>query len=410
VSSAITTAGHPDLEQFQVGAIPDAEWDRWQRLALLAAAGGALVFAVAGALLYFTGGIHAPRQFYLSYLVGYLYWLGVALGSLVFLMMQYLTGGAWGMLMRRIFGAAAGTLVPLTVLFLPLLAGTWSLYAWADPAKVAASEELQHKALYLNVPFYFVRVVLYFAVWLTMTYFLRRWGRVPAGGGRGPASTLSGPGMVLFGLTITFASIDWVMSLEPNWYSTIYPVMFAVSQMLTGYAFALAALLLLALRPPMSDVIKPVYLRDFGSFLLAFVLFWAYMSFSQFLLIWVGNLPEEIPWYLRRSREGWQYVVIVIAIFHFAVPFLLLLLRDIKENGRRLATVALALLAMRFLDFFWWVEPAFVHEGEYFYWLLDLSAWVAVGGVCVWWFLGQARQRPLLPLNDPYLAEALSHE
>jgi hypothetical protein len=167
---------------------------------------------------------------------------------------------------------------------------------------------------------------------------------------------------------------------------------------------------LLADRPPFAGSIHPAHMRDFGSLLLAFVMFWAYMAFSQFLLIWVGNLPEEIPWYLRRSRAGWQYVIIFIAIFHFAVPFLLLLLRDIKEHRHRLLAVAIGLLVMRFLDMFWWIEPAFNHEGKYFYWLLDIAAWVGVGGLSVWWFLGQLRSRPLLPFKDPNLAEALKDE
>jgi FtsH-binding integral membrane protein len=200
------------------------------------------------------------------------------------------------------------------------------------------------------------------------------------------------------------------MSLEPAWYSTIYPVMFAVGQLLNGYAFALAVFLLLSDRPPFAGNIHPAHMRDFGSLLLAFVMFWAYMAFSQFLLIWVGNLPEETPWYLRRSREGWQYVIIFIAIFHFAVPFLLLLLRDIKEHRHRLLAVAAGLLVMRFIDIFWWIEPALNHEGEYFYWLLDVAAWVGVGGLFVWWFLGQLQSRTLLPLKDPNLAEALKDE
>jgi hypothetical protein len=151
-------------------------------------------------------------------------------------------------------------------------------------------------------------------------------------------------------------------------------------------------------------------MRDFGSLLLAFVMFWAYMSFSQFLLIWVGNLPEENPWYLLRSRGGWQYVISFVALFHFAVPFLLLLLRDIKEHRRRLLAVGAGLMIMRFIDLFWWIEPSLKHEGAYFFWLLDLAAWVSVGGLCVWWFAGQLRNRTLLPLKDPYLAEALHHE
>jgi hypothetical protein len=197
------------------------------------------------------------------------------------------------------------------------------------------------------------------------------------------------------------------MSLEPHWTSTMYPVMFAVGQLLTGFTFALTVLLLLAQGPPLSELLAPRHLRDLGSLLLAFVMFWAYIAFSQFMLIWVGNLQEEIPWYLRRLRGGWEWLALAIVLFHFVLPFLLLLSSDVKTNRRSLAKVAIALLVMRFLDVFWWIEPAYPHEGQYFFWLLDLAATLALGGVCAWWFLRQLRQRPLLPLHDPDLAEAL---
>jgi FtsH-binding integral membrane protein len=177
-----------------------------------------------------------------------------------------------------------------------------------------------------------------------------------------------------------------------------------------GDGFALAVFLLLADRPPLAGSVHPAHLRDMGSLLLAFVMFWAYMSFSQFLLIWVGNLPEEIPWYVLRSRDGWQFVVIFIALFHFAVPFMLLLMRDIKEHRKRLLAVAAGLLIMRFIDLFWWIEPSLENRHDYFFWLLDIAAWAAVGGVCVWWFIGQLQSRPLLPFKDPNLAEALRGE
>jgi hypothetical protein len=224
---------------------------------------------------------------------------------------------------------------------------------------------------------------------------------------------LSAPGLILYGLTITFASIDWVMSLEPNWFSTIYPVLFAVGQALQGMAFAVAMLVLLATRPPLSGVIRPAHRRDLGNLLLMFVMFWAYLSFSQLLLIWAENLPEEIPWYLRRLRDGWQWVALLLILFQFGLPFLLLLSRDVKENPRGLAAVAVLVLGMRFLDVFWWVEAAFA-GGMSFYWLLDVAALVGLGGIWVWWFLGQLKQRPLLPLHDPYLPEylpeAIRHE
>jgi hypothetical protein len=394
------------------GEVTTAEWGRARRLALYAAGGGLAAFALLALLLWATHGIEAPKQFFVSYLVGYSYWLGSALGGLVFLMLQYVTGGAWGLLLRRILEASASVVLPLAVLFVPILLGLPFVYEYGQWMPIHTEPKLHQKALWLSAPAVTIKAILFFACWIGMAYLFRRWSRRQDEGASvlERCEALGAPGIVVYALTITFASIDWVMSLEPAWYSTIFPVMFAVGQLLNGYAFALAVFLLLADRPPFAGSIHPAHMRDFGSLLLAFVMFWAYMAFSQFLLIWVGNLPEETPWYLRRSREGWQYVIIFIAVFHFAVPFLLLLLRDIKEHRHRLLAVAAGLLVMRFLDMFWWIEPAFNHEGEYFYWLLDVAAWVGVGGLFMWWFLGQLQSRPLLPLHDPNLAEALKDE
>jgi hypothetical protein len=408
VSTALQPAAHPD-------------WDRLQRTALLAAAGGVVAFVLVGLIRYFVAGLHSPVQFFLSYLVAFNFWLSIPLGCLVLLMLQYLTGGAWGVLLRRVLESGTRTLFLVPLLFVPLLPGLFlggsSLYLWARPLEQVAQgdalEELRGKAVYLDVPFFLARAAVYFACWLLLGYLLLRWsaeepaGEVPRTYRLLPR--VSGPGLVVYGLTITFASVDWVMSLEPFWYSTIYPVIYAVGQVLAGFAFAVGVVILLARRGPLAGVVRPEHLRDLGSLLLAFVLFWAYMSFSQFLLIWVGNLPEEIPWYLRRSRGGWQWVVIALALLHFALPFLLLLFRGIKENPEALAILALGLLGVRLLDVFWWIEPAYPHD-EAFFWLLDLAAVTAVGGLWVWMFLDQLRRRPLLPADAAAYLEAPRHE
>jgi hypothetical protein len=324
-------------------------------------------------------------------------------------------------LLRRVLESGTSTLLLLAFLFLPLLAGLFlghnSLYVWARPPEVLSAvlqEELHAKADYLNVPFFILRTVAYFACWLLLAYFLNRWSaareRTDTPRLRLLPGRLSGPGLIAYALTITFASVDWVMSLEPAWYSTIYPVLYAVGQILTAFAFAVCVVIFLALRGPLEGVVRREHLRDLGGLLLAFILFWAYMQLSQFLLIWIGNLPEEIPWYLRRTRGGWQWVALLLVLFHFALPFLLLLFRDVKENGRRLAAVAGGLFVLRFLDVLWWIEPAYPHEGQYLYWLLDIAAVVAVGGVWLWWFLAQLRSRPLLPAYERYGREEGSHE
>ncbi len=391
--------------------VSQSEWDQVQRRALTAAAAGGIVFVVAGVLLAVLGGVKGPMQFFLSYLVAYNFWFGIALGSLVILMLQYVTGGAWGFAIRRILESGTRTLVLLAVLFIPILVGLHWLYEWAQPDHVAASEDLQHKSPYLNVPFFIIRTLFYFAIWIIFMFFLNRWSAqwdtdAPHGSPR-RFRMVSAPGLVLYGATITFASIDWVMSLEPDWYSTIYPVLFAVGQILGAFAFTNIVIVLLATRRPIIDVVSPGLLRDLGNLMLAFVMFWAYLGISQFLLIWIANLPEEIPWYLRRTRGGWQYIALVLIVAQFAVPFVLLLSRDIKENRRTLMLVAGLILVMRFLDLFWWIEPAYPHEGQYFFWLLDVGAVVGLGGLWLWWFVRQLQQRPLLPARGPYLAETM---
>lgn len=396
------------------------DWDRARRQALAAAAAGLGVFLVLGLVLYLAGGIGGAAQLFLSYLVAYNFWVGITLGCLVLLMLQHLTGGAWGLVLRRVLESGARTIGLAALLFLPLVLtpflGQASPFLWADPEAVKQHHELQHKIGYFHPLFYLLRTAVFFGVWALLAYRLTGWSADQDREGEPSLEhhrrfrVLSGPGLALYGLCVTFASIDWVMSLEPTWFSTIFPVLFAVGQVLTGFAFAVVVLLFLARKPPLAGVIGPAHRRDLGNLLLAFVMLWAYMSISQYLLIWSGNLPEEIPWYLRRTRGGWQGVAVVLAVLHFALPFLLLLSRDVKQNPLTLARVAAGLLVLRFLDVFWWIEPSAPHPGQYLFWLLDLAALVGVGGVWVWWFIGQLQQRPLLPVRDPYLPEALAHE
>lgn len=386
------------------------DWGRIERTALVAAAAGAVCFAV----LAFTplAGPHPLTQAAVSYSVAFHFWLAVPLGCLVVLMIHYLTGGAWGVLLRPVLEASARTLGLLAVLFLPLAGalflGASSPYPWARPLEYVARgevlEELREKTWLLNPPFVLARAAIYFAVWLALAYFLRAWAKRwragdAAAGGRLPA--LSGPGLVLYAVTVTFAAIDWVMSLEPFWTSTMYPPLYAIGQVTAGFAFATAAAVLLSKYPPLAGRVTPKHLRDLGGLLLTFVMLWAYLAFSQFLLVWAGNLPDETPYYLKRMRGGWEWVGIALIALHFAVPFLLLLFRDVKDNGAALLAVALGVLVMRFVDAVWWVEPAFPHEGAAPYWLLDVSAFVALGGVWVWGFAAGLRRASLEPVHGP---------
>jgi hypothetical protein len=387
-----------------VTAADKPEWDHLQQRALVVGAAGLIVCA---AVAFFH-----PAALARSYLVAYNFWLGIGLGSLAIVMIYHLTGGGWGLVVRRLLESATRTLPLLALLFVPLLLGLHRLYSWTNPEQMVGDAVLEHKAIYLNIPFFFVRAVVYFAVWITLAFFVNRWSRqqdeVSDAGLPRRFQLLSGHGLVLYGLTITFASVDWVMSLEPHWFSTIFAVVFGTGQVLGAFAFAIAALTLLASRPPLRDIVSAAHLQDLGSLLLAFVMVWSYVSFSQFLLIWSGNLPDEISWYLPRFQGGWQWLGVGLVLCQFALPFLLLLSRDIKRNPRALAAIAVFTLVMRFIDLLWEIVPAFPPSDLVGHWLDIAGAVVAaigVGGVWLAVFLWQLKKLPLVPLHDPVLAE-----
>ena len=386
------------------GQAPLPELQRFQQRAL--------VVGVVGLGVCVAGAFFSPAQFFRSYLLAYLFWLSVALGCLAIVMVHYLSGGAWGIVIRRLLESGTRTLPLMALLFLPLAFGLHDLYLWARPAVVANDEVLQHKSLYLNVPFFLLRAVCYFAAWIGVAYFLNKWSSAqdqafdPRLEQR--LRQLSGPGLVLYTLAVTFAAIDWLMSLEPHWYSTIYGAMFMVGQGLAALAFAIAVLVLLADRQPLADVLSPAHFHDLGNLLLAFVMLWAYMAFAQYLLIWSGNLPEENVWYVHRLAGGWRGIGLGLILFHFALPFLLLLSRDLKRRARLLALVAAAVLCMRFVDIFWLIVPAFHPTGVWVHWM-DVVAPIGLGGLWLATFVWQLKGRPLLPLYDPALQEAREH-
>jgi hypothetical protein len=372
----------------------------------------ALVVGVVGLALCLLGSLLNSEQFFRSYLLAYLFWISIALGCFALVMLHHLVGGAWGFIIQRLLESGTRTLPLMAVLFVPFLFGLHDLYIWARPEEIAHDEILQHKSLYLNIPFFLLRTALYFAAWLGVAYWLNKWSREQDRTAE-PSLTrrlqlVSGPGLVLYVLTVTFASIDWVMSLEPHWFSTIYGILFVVGQALTTLAFAITVVALLADHEPLSQVLTPAHFHDLGNLLLAFVMLWAYMAFSQYLIIWSGNLAEEIPWYLHRRAGGWQWLGLFLILFHFVVPFLLLLSRGTKRRLRMLSTVAAAIILMRLVDLFWLVAPAFHQAGLRIHWM-DVVAPIGVGGLWLAVFVWQLKGRPLLPLHDPRLPEVLDH-
>jgi len=373
---------------------------------------GAVLFAVL-----VVGFLTNRAQFFHSYLFAFTFWLGITVGSLALLMLQHLTSGGWGLVIRRVLEAATRTLPLMLVLFLPILAGMHWLYPWTHPEVMAKSPALIEKArLYLNTQFFVVRALIYFAIWLLLAYFLNRWSLLQDRTGERRFTKrmrmLSGIGMVIVIFTVTFTAIDWFMSLDPEWSSTIYGFIYVASWSLSALAFVIAALATLTKYEPLKTVVAPLHFHDLGKLLLALVMLWAYFAFSQFLIIWSGNLPEEIRWYLPRTRGAWGVIAIAVVILHFAFPFLFLLSRSLKRDPHKLVLVAGLILVMRLLDLFWMITPNFTGAAFHVSWM-DIVAPLAIGGLWLAFFGWQLGKRALIPVNDPQfevvLQQAQSH-
>ncbi len=368
---------------------------------------GAVALAVS-----LVGAFFALDSFLRAWVWSYTFFVGLTAGCLALAMLQFLTGGAWGVVIRRICEAAARTLPLLVVLFVPVALGIPHIYKWSDAAAVKADHLLEHKQLYLNVPFFLVRSFLYFAGWGLCAWLINRWSREqdetasPLAQRR--LEKLSGGGLVFYGFSVTFMAIDWVLSINPHWYSTMFGLLFIAGQGLSALAFVITLLILLSARPPLSGIVTPSHLHDLGKLLLTFVMLWAYLAFSQFLIIWSGNLPNEITFYMARLSGGWQVVALLLVFAHFALPFALLLSRDLKRDYRLLRWVALLILAMRLVDLYWLVTPDF-SRGRFFLSWLDIVVPIALGGLWLAWFAWQLPRRPLLPVHDPHIEEALEH-
>jgi hypothetical protein len=370
-----------------------------------------LVGGGVGAAVCALGAFIDPAQFFRSYLTAYLLPLSVTLGALALGMVHQISGGAWGDVIRRPLGAATRTLPLLTVLFVPIVAGMAYLYPWTDAAAVARDPALQWKQPYLNIPFFLVRAALYFAAWNAVVFFLNKWSLQQDAAGDPQSDRqmqLACGGLLVYGLTVTFAAFDWVMSIEPHWFSTIFGVLIIGGQGLSAMAFAIVALNWLTRRPPLDALVTANHFHDLGNLLLAFTMLWAYFGFSQYLIIWSGNLPEETEWYIHRSAHGWQFVALALVAFHFAMPFVLLLLRTVKRQGHTLARIAAAILVMRYVDLYWLTAPAFHAEGIYLHWL-DILLPASLSALWLGVFVYQLRSRALLPLHDPDFDEAVGH-
>jgi len=384
---------------------------RAQRSAMLAGAFALLLCALFG-----VRNPEAAQQSFQSYLFSYVFWFSIPLGCMAILMMHHLTGGWWGYPIRRLLEAGTRTCLVMAVLFIPILFGIKKLYPWTQWAVDKPTDPSLHfKAMYLTENLFIVRAVIYFAIWLAIVYLLNKWSyEQDNNANTRTASVLeafSGPGLILWGIAVTYSAIDWVMSLEPIWFSTIYGMLFMVISALAAMAFVIFVLRLLSNNDPIKDVVTHSQFNDLGNLMLAFVMLWAYLSFSQFLIIWAGNLKDEIPWYMARAFGGWGALAVFLMVMHFAIPFLLLLQRGVKRRLRVLSTLTGMMVALTLVDVYWLVVPAFKNErsapqlhGS------DFLAVIGIGGIWVATYIWQLKKMPLLPLHDPRFEGALQHE
>jgi hypothetical protein len=371
-----------------------------------------VVFGIIAVVLAF---IH-PQEFFRAYLLGFMCWLGVALGSMAIIMIRHLTGGGWGVIIRRIQGAAMRTLPLLTALFIPLLFGLSKLYPWAMPIESVQEKHIHehlesHKYIYgyLNPTGFLIRAIGYFLIWNLLSFLLSKWSK-EGDQPNGPDNTnkfkaVAGPGLILYGFTITFATIDWVMSMDPSWISTIFGLIILIGEVLSAMCFAVVVERILFNYKPMSDMLTPDFVHDHGKWMLAFTMVWAYFSFSQWLIIWAGNLPVEITFYMTRLHGGWGEIGLFLALFHFAVPFAVLLSRPFKRDIRRLVWVAVWLIFMRYVDLFWIIEPNFSKSLTVT--IADIVVPIAIGGLWLAFFFRNLGALPLLPVYDPTAVEVL---
>lgn len=369
-----------------------------------------LVIGVIGLLILVLGIFVDQKQFFFSYLTAFAFWMTFVWGAIFFSFLHHLTGADWSIVLRRILETVMTSIPIMAVLFIPVLLGMFDLYHWSHADVVAADPILLKKSPYLNPVFFSIRAVLYFTIWFFLTRGLYKTSLAQDEGADAKQiekmKRISAPGMILFAFTITFASFDWLMSLEAHWYSTIYGVYIFGGSLLAILSFMVIFGLALRKKGVLADTITVEHYHDIGKFLFAFIIFWGYIGFSQYFLIWYANIPEETIWYLARWEGSWKIVTMVLVFGHFIIPFMLLLPRAMKRNFTALRIMAIWILIMHWLDLYWLAMPSLHHHGAVISWM-DLAAFAGIGGIFLWSIMRRYASHPLVPVNDPRLETSI---
>lgn len=370
-----------------------------------------LVIGIVGLLLSAIGIFINAQQFYHSYLTSVVFWLSISLGGLFMVMVHHLTSATWSVVLRRISENLMAVMPLLAILFIPILFGIFELYHWSDKAAVAHDHLLQEKAPYLNIPFFTIRAVLYFAVWIFLSLSLRN-KSLKQDKKSSPtevigARKMSAYGVILFAFTMSFAAFDWLMSLDAHWYSTIFGVYFFSGCSVAIFSVLSIITILLPKNGLLKDIITSDHYHDLGRLLFTFVVFWSYIAFSQYFLIWYANIPEETIFFFHRWEGSWKIVSVLLGIGHFVIPFLILMIRSIKRNYLTLGFLAAWIFLMHVVDIYWLVMPSMHDHGVQFSWM-DITTFVGVGGLFLWNFWKNMSSAPLIPINDPRLEASIN--
>lgn len=373
------------------------------------ALGAGVIGLLVSAVGYFTD----PAQFSHSYLVAFIFWLSFGLGGLFFTMLHHLVDAEWSTVLRRIGEGAMATLPAMGLFLIPVLFGMHELYHWSHADVVAHDEILQGKSAFLNPTFFVIRSIGYFVIWgILSTLLFRTSIQQDLGGSTAITQRLrkiSAPGMILFAITISFAAFDWMMSIDAHWYSTIYGLYWFAGSFLSILCFMVLFGIYQRQRSILHDKITVEHYHDLGKWLLGFIVFWAYMGFSQYMLIWYANIPEETVWYTHRWHGSWSTMSLTLVFGHFALPFLAMLTRAAKRNLLVLGVTSAWLLIMRWVDIYWLVFPGLHPEGPQISWM-DFSTLIGIGGICVWMFWQKYTSHPVLPVGDQSLQNSIQFE